>query len=74
MQQLTLTSFNVHRSSVTNDETVVVGQCRQIKVRLLQLHLHSQHVLVELYYCTDTHTSVHTHYSVKVKVKGKGTV
>jgi len=68
MQQLTLTSFNVHRSSVTNDETVVVGQCRQIKVCLLQLHLHSQHVLEELYTYTYTYILIS---SLKVKVKVK---
>ena len=47
----TLTSFDVHRSSVADDQAVVFRLFREVKVRLLHQHLHAHDILVELCNC-----------------------
>ena len=44
----TRTGFDVHRSSVADDEAVGLRHRRQVEIRLLELHFHPQHVLVKL--------------------------
>jgi len=44
----TRTRFDVHGSSVADDEAIGLRHRRQVEIRPFQLHLHSQHVLVEL--------------------------
>ena len=42
------TCFDVHGSSVADDEAIGLRHRRQVEIRPFQLHLHLQHVLVEL--------------------------
>jgi len=58
----TLTCFHVHRSSVADDETVLLRHRRQVKVCLLELHLHPQRVLVELCYYTNHNIYYYYYY------------